>query len=278
MRGCACRGTAGFAHVSCLAEQAKVLVEEAEENNLGENALTKRWYRWSECSLCEQRYHGLVKCALGWACWKTYVGRPDGDLDRIDAMKLLGNGLDDAGHNQDALSVRETELSMARRIGAEEEDLLATQSNLAITYGELGHHEKALSMEQDVYSGSLKSLGEEDPLTLQAANNYASSLGKLKRFEEAKSLMRKTMPVARRVLGGKDGLTLKMRWTYARALYMDDGATLDDLREAVRILEETARISERVMGGAHPTTADIGSSLGDARAALAARDTPPTSN
>ena len=30
VRGCACRGTAGFAHVSCLAEQAKILREEAE--------------------------------------------------------------------------------------------------------------------------------------------------------------------------------------------------------------------------------------------------------
>ena len=29
VRGCACRGTAGFAHVSCLAEQAKILVAEA---------------------------------------------------------------------------------------------------------------------------------------------------------------------------------------------------------------------------------------------------------
>ena len=25
---CACRGTAGFAHVSCLAEQAKILMED----------------------------------------------------------------------------------------------------------------------------------------------------------------------------------------------------------------------------------------------------------
>ena len=34
VRGCSCRGTAGFAHVSCLAEQAKILFAEAEENNL----------------------------------------------------------------------------------------------------------------------------------------------------------------------------------------------------------------------------------------------------
>ena len=39
----------------------------------------KRWTRWFTCSLCEQDYHGVVRCALGWACWKTYVGRPETD-------------------------------------------------------------------------------------------------------------------------------------------------------------------------------------------------------
>ena len=82
VRMCACRGTAGFAHVSCLAEQAKILVAEAEENNLGDKVLNERWERWHTCSLCEQDYHGVVRCALGWACWKTYVGRPETDWAR----------------------------------------------------------------------------------------------------------------------------------------------------------------------------------------------------
>ena len=47
VRGCACRGTAGFAHVSCLAEQAKILVAEAEENNLDAKAKNARWLRWA---------------------------------------------------------------------------------------------------------------------------------------------------------------------------------------------------------------------------------------
>ena len=38
---CGCRGTAGFAHVSCLAEQAKILVAEAEENNLADKAFNE---------------------------------------------------------------------------------------------------------------------------------------------------------------------------------------------------------------------------------------------
>ena len=42
VRGCACRGTAGFAHVSCLAEQAKILCDEAEANNLFTRTPTPR--------------------------------------------------------------------------------------------------------------------------------------------------------------------------------------------------------------------------------------------
>ena len=71
-------------------------------------------------------------------------------------------------------------------------------------------------------------------------------------------------------------LTLTMRWIYAEALYKDPGATLDDLREAVTTLEDAKRIARRVLGSAHPTTAGIEKSLREARAALRARETPPT--
>ena len=94
VRGCSCRGTAGFAHVSCLAEQAKILMDEAEENNLGHKVLNERWERWHACSLCKQDYHGVVRDALVMACWKTYLGRPEGSWARRMAMARLGNGLD----------------------------------------------------------------------------------------------------------------------------------------------------------------------------------------
>ena len=66
--------------------------------------------------------------------------------------------------------------------------------------------------------------------------------------------MCKTMPVARRVLGDNHEVTLRVKLTYALALYNDTGATLDDLREAVTTLEETARTARRVLGGTHPFT------------------------
>ena len=82
------------------------------------------------------------------------------------------------------------------------------------------------------------------------------------------------VPVARRVLGESDHLTLRMRWSYARALYKDASATLDDLREAVSTLEDIEPTARRVLGGAHPTTVGIEAALGEARAALRARETP----
>ena len=85
------------------------------------------------------------------------------------------------------------------------------------------------------------------------------------------------MPVARRSLGENDETTLRMRWYYAVALYMEPGAALDDLREAVMTLEDTERIARRVLGGAHPMTSAIERQLRGARAVLRAREAPPSS-
>ena len=105
-----------------------------------------------------------------------------------------------------------------------------------------------------------------------------TSLMNLDRFEEVKSLMHKSIPIARRVLGESDEVTLKMRWICGQSLYRDNGATLDDLREAVTTLEETERTMRRVLGGAHPLTTGIEGSLQNARAALRAREAPPSSS
>ena len=272
VRGCACRGTAGFAHVSCLAEQAKILLAEAEENNLGAQAFNKRWGRWHSCGLCEQAYHGVVLCALGWACWKTYLGRPEETWTRCSAMTQLGNGLSNADHDTDALFVQETELSIMRRIGAPESRLLDVQSNLALTYTALRMFDQSLHLRREVYSGNLKLNGEEHQSTLIAANNYANSLMELQRYGEAQALMRRTEPMARRVLEENNEITLQMRWSYAAALYKDPHATLGDLREAVTTLEDTERTARRVFGSAHPQVLNIGWELRDSQVALRARE------
>ena len=111
VRGCACRGTAGFAHVSCLAEQAKILVAEAEENNLGRKVDAR--FRGGSRVACASKSTtaSCVARSDGRAGRPTWGGRRT-DRFGLTAMSVLGSGLYDAKHHEDALSVQEAELSM----------------------------------------------------------------------------------------------------------------------------------------------------------------------
>ena len=262
--------------MSCLAEQAKILVEEALENSLGVEAFNSRWARWHTCSLCKQNFHGVVFCALGWACWKTYLGRPETDVIRGMAMNMLGTGLNAAKHHEDALSVNEAELALRQRLGADERDLLNVRGNLASTYAMLGRWDESLGVRRDIYSGFVRVLGEEDRESLSEAHNFALSLvnDRVRKFGEAKSLLRKSIPVAQRVLGEGNENTLRMRMLLARALCQDPAATLDDIREAVTTLEDTASTARRVLGGAHPFISTIDQNLAIVRGALRNHETP----
>ena len=73
VRGCACHTTEGFAHVSCLAEQAKILVAEAAENNLENH----RGGCGGTCAVCVSK-NTMASCLVpsgGRAGRRTWVGR-----------------------------------------------------------------------------------------------------------------------------------------------------------------------------------------------------------
>ena len=94
VRGCACRGTAGFAHVSCLAEQAKILVAEADGEQFGRDAFDQRWDRWHTCAACASN-GTTASCGArsgGRAGRLMWVGRRGTNFGCM-AMNLLGNGL-----------------------------------------------------------------------------------------------------------------------------------------------------------------------------------------
>ena len=122
----------------------------------------------------------------------------------------------------------------------------------------------------------MKLHGEEHRETLIEADNYALTLCDFQRFEEARSLTRKMLPVARRIFGASDEGTIRMSRSYAKALYRNPAATVDELHEAVRTIEDVERIARRVFGGAHPITEGLEAHLHESRAALRARETPPT--
>ena len=65
----------------------------------------------------------------------------------------------------------------------------------------------------------------------------SKSLLDAKRFTEAKSLLRERLSEARRALGAEADVVLHLHWNYAATLYSDDGASRDDVIEALAILE-----------------------------------------
>ena len=60
---------------------------------------------------------------------------------------------------------------------------------------------------------------------------------------------------------------------YARMLYEDDSAALDDLRKSVETFEDLERTTRRIYGSSHPLAKAIERDLRNARAALWTRST-----
>ena len=256
MRMCACRGTAGFAHVSCLAEQAKILYAEAEENNLGNRVLNARWDRWGTCSLCEQNHHGVVRCALGWACWKTYLGRPEADECRDLALVQLGIGLHGIEQYDDALVAFRGFLDNSRRAGMSEDQLLCGQTNVANCLWRVDQADERLRIERHVFSRCRALYGDREEDTMISALNLADTLiNKVGRCEEVPPLLRSISLIAKEKYGPEHDLTIRIMWKLGLALAKSiDG---DEADEGRALLFDMRQIARRVLGTAHPMTHNV---------------------
>ena len=257
--------------MSCLAEQVKILVAEVEENNLGLDAFNEKWARWYSCSLCEQYYHGVVKCALGWACWKTYVGRPETDLSRRAATRLLGDALIAKGDFQTALAALEAQLDMHRRLWPSC-DVLHIETNIAECYVALGRHKEAIDLRRTIYDKSLAKDGPTGEFVIVYGMYLAQSLVGDYFFAEAKTFLRDLIPKAESVLGKQDNDTLILQVLYATAVHKDAESSLDEQREVIATLEDCHRIARQVFGASHPRCRDVERTLESARWRLSAQE------
>ena len=91
----------------------------------------------------------------GWACWKTYLGRPEACGFRTSAMTVLGNGVGEIGQHLERLGILEARLSSQLRLRAPVRDVLMTRSNIAGCYDMLGRKEDALVLVREIYAHSV---------------------------------------------------------------------------------------------------------------------------
>jgi len=224
--GCACHGGMGLAHVACLVRQAEMSVKEEEELNTGEGIR-----KWDTCFDCGQSFHGAVKLTLGWACWKTYLGRPETDKYRFAALGTLGNALRfGAGRSEEALPVLEATLALSRRgyWSHKEQRILIVQGNIASTLFDLGRYEEALVLKREIYSRLVATLGVSHQRTLLNGNNLANSLLSLELWVDGIALLRDLLPAARQLLGSNSNIALLISKNIALALDQSPEGTRDD--------------------------------------------------
>ena len=270
MRMCSCRGTAGFAHVSCLAEQAKILMDEAEENNLGKKVLNERWHRWNRCGLCEQQYHGVVSCALGWACWRAYHTRV-AVADELflttncNAYRELAAGLGEAQRHAEALDVHETHFQVFQRLRPDDAlGLLALKSNTAGALESAHRFDDAIFIFRGLMDYADRQMTPESEFPLVTAVNFGRALmrcaatqpGKRHLFSEARSLLRSRMPLAERITGLESRLTLQMVDVYANATILDIDCPIETILQVKALMERMLPTMRRVLGASHPVTED----------------------
>ena len=228
---CACRGTVGTVHVSCLVRQAQVAAE-------GDVGVQANWRRWDTCGLCHNEIVGNVRCALGWACWKTYLGRLENQTLYNMVICQLAAGLFEGDRSAEAAVVLEAQLAAELRTLNRPANILAIRSNLANCYTKLDRSEEALPIFRAVYEAN----GD-----LVAAMNYIQALVQANQFAAARAVGRKELPALRK-LGLDHDLALNFRRNYAGALYGDENATVDEQREGLAMIQDVATRWARVFG------------------------------
>ncbi|CAH0373089.1 unnamed protein product [Pelagomonas calceolata] len=263
VRGCACRGAAGFVHLSCLVEDAQVQVEQGLEDEMEHQRpmLVPRLMRYLQCRLCHTDFYGAVAAALGWACWASYVGRLEGDNLRNIALQILGDALKHGKRHAESLDALEANLVRVREgedYEGREGTIFYVRSQMGDCLRELGRRDECLALRRENYEAGAEAVADgvvSIKAHLTHAIEYCESLNRVDNAA-AKAFMRDQDLIARVTseFGEDHPTTHGCLHTYAFTLIGDPRRRCpdDDLAEATAIFVDIARKWRRRLGAAHP--------------------------
>ncbi len=257
VRGCACRGDAGYAHVACLIRAEAELGRESRDGP-------------GQCPTCRQFYHGAVRLAVAWGEWRRVAKRQGKRF--FDALRELGMALHESDQDEDALVLIRCRLKIIKswwpQLGGSElsESQVAfagEQTNLANILGSLGKRDEACGIQRESFGILKRHIGREAPQTITVALNLASSLKVTGHFQEARKLLEEMLPLSRKVHGSLDENTIKMSVLLGDVLQAceirPDGnmqLSLDTARAVAKLYDEAYASSRRLFGDDHPETRD----------------------
>ena len=158
--GCACRGSAGHAHLSCLVAATRHGADEAARHLAGHR-----------CPTCKQDYTGPMELGLARALAGPLAGRsPDSN-----EHGRLANALQNAGEYAEARPLLEEHLAALRRsCGDAAHVTLESMVNLAGCRDVMGEPAAALALLEEALPACRRVLGGCASLTIQCMDNLTT--------------------------------------------------------------------------------------------------------
>ena len=242
VRGCACRGSSGWSHATCLVQSA----EAAPVPPLG-----LHYAAWISCSICKQRFTGLVQLRLAIALWAKYAACAlETDLERLGAVDVYAGALAAAGEHAEAARLHRGIMDVRTRTwGPEHSITLISASNLAASLVRLGECAEAAVLLRTELAARTCTVGADDKGTLAAESLLVVALLRLEKYAEAETLCRGTLEKKRRVLGREHPETLTTFANLAFSL-----GNQGKYAEAVEIEREVLVKKTRCLGAEHEST------------------------
>ena len=239
--GCACRGSAGLAHVEC-----RRLVAESK------TSMTRVATEWWRCATCKAHFTGETKRYLS----SQLTLRAAGSVWLRDiAMHIqISTELADGRYPAAEQSARAHLARIRAAYGDEGAEPLALEAASFLAEALAGQRRdaEAADIRGAVLDASRRALGEESGQTLNAAGRLASSLSRIGRYAAAEALLRRSIETTTRVFGPADLHTLGQQHALAQNFRLQGARD-----EAERLLRGVLAGTRRVLGPEHPSTVNL---------------------
>jgi hypothetical protein len=252
VRGCACRGSAGFAHQSCL-----VTAAQANKNS------------WDTCPTCKQTWTGQVQLGLGWAHVELTASLPEDNYERLRAAMQLMVALRSSGELAEALQLGLATLETMRRVTPGDESgplpalMLQVMGMLATVFNMMGEHTAALPLQMERLATSRRLLGDDYEGTLVAISELGGTHLSMGDCTAALPLLEEALERGRRTHGNDRAETMgfmnNLATAYARMTMIDRAYA----ERALRLFTEAFEAKRRVLGSRNPDTLTSMGNLGN---------------
>ena len=249
--GCACRGSAGHAHPSCLIAAAK------HKPNA-----KARHLAWMYCPTCNQSYAGPMEMGLARARWDLHRDAPEADNERLQAMGYQGLALSKSGDAVRATPIYEKLVSIMRRThGAGHVETVQHMVNLASMRAHMGEHAATIPLLEEALSALNAIEGvtyQSDPktclLTMRCMSMLSAVYCRMRQFGIAR-LCGELATHGLREAGTSVNMNAAIVLTVNAIGNL--GACLTDAGDyagGLALHEESATMARRVFGEANPIT------------------------